>query len=57
MTDVRTMLHYPQSNWLDGRVHSTIHKEVHFDIDSTLYQVEQLVEEYHLFYNGHWPQS
>lgn len=57
MTDVRTMPHHPQSNGLDEKVHRTIREEVHFDVDTALYQVERLVEEYRLYYNERRPHS
>lgn len=57
MTDVRTMPYHPQSNGRDERVHRTIREEVPVEADDTLYEVQQRIEDFRVYYNERRPHS
>ena len=49
--------YHPQPNGLDERVHRTIREEVPLVPEATLYQVEQLIEDFWAYYNEQRPHS
>jgi len=57
MTDVRTRFYHPQSNGRDERVHRTIREEVPVEPEDTLYPVQQLIEDFRVYYNECRPHS